>query len=173
MNEFKKIENIAEILSLHYKHLSFLKTNKKIKKIVLSMPPDLKHKLIQKGVVCDAFYKYDEMLFRIRVSHNALAQDLRNDSTKNSILNHIKLYKKYNPNEFNNLSEKELIINHNKILQTQADYEAKHSPTIILKDIQNTDFNNLMKDEEHYKKVQDYKESLINTNAKIKSLSKN
>lgn len=175
MTKFKDIKNIHEELAAHNKNLLFLKLNKQLKLFILSMPPDIKYKLTQKGVVCDVYTKFDRNYFRIRVYHPTLAQDIRNDSTKRAILNHINNYKRFSPIEARvlNLRNDEIIINSNAILNTYIDYEKSRQPKILLKDLMCEDFNNLAKLKEHQILVDNLKESIKKTNAKIKSIRQN
>lgn len=175
MVEFKNIENIHNILSSHNKNLLFLKINKQLKLFILSMPPDLKYKLTQKGVVCDVFKKYNKNCFRIRVYHPTLAQDLRNDSTIKTLKEHIKIYKRINPKDaaILKLFEEEIIINSNAILKAYIDYEKSKQPKIFLKDLMCENFQNLAIYEEQKILINNLKESIKKTNAKIKSLRQN
>lgn len=175
MTEFKEIKNIIEILSSHNKNLLFLKLNKQLKLLISSMPIDIKCKLMQDGVVCDVFKKYNNYFFRIRVYHPSLAQDLKNDSTKKAILNTIKLYKKYRPDDkyLAKLDETEIIINHNQILKTFMEYKIANKTNIILKDLLCVDFCNLAVSNEHKRLIEQIRENRVSTNAKIKSFRKN
>ncbi|WP_267523048.1 hypothetical protein [Campylobacter sp. MG1] len=178
--EFKKSKDIIEILSSHYKSLLFLKLNKQIKFFINSMPLDLKHKLTQDGVICDIFKKRDifndnySYYFRIRTYHPALTMEFKSDYTKNTIKNYIKNYKKYNPNDFyiNLIKDDEIIINCNNILKIYKDYEYNNSPSIIIKDIQNCDFKNVA-NKYTYHLVEQLRESIKKTNAKLKSIKTN
>lgn len=178
MIEFKNIENIHNILSSHNKNLLFLKINKHLKLLIESMPPDIKHKLIQEGVVCDTYRTFKGNCFRIRVFHNAIAQDLRNDSTKEAIIKHINFFNKLNPKSGTILNiyaktKDDIIINHNKILNKYTNYMLSKKPKIFLKDLMCEDFQNLAVYEEQKILINNLKESIKKTNAKIKSLRQN
>lgn len=179
MTDFKKIEDIVEILSFHYKNLLFLNLNKHLKYFINSMPFDLKHKLTQDGVICDILKKYDVLnkknryYFRIRTYHPGLTIEFKNDFMKNSIKNYIKLYKKYNTQDKNiGIIEDEIIINCNNIIKIYKDYEYKNSPRILLKDIQNYEFKNVG-GENTYHLIEELRQTIKKTNAKIRAIKTN
>lgn len=167
--------NFIDELVKHNKNLLFLKMNKELKKFINSMPPELKRKLTQKGVVCDVYTKYNKNYFRIRVFHNALAQDLKNSTTQNAIKTHMKLFKKYHKEcaEFLNLFEGEIIINFNNFLNKYMTYISLFKPNYDLKNEMRNDFQIYLKDPAQIKILEDIKQSIKETNAKIRALKYN